>query len=358
MRRSGSIRRRFARLAGVAPLLVALGCPAAPLPEDPYVAEVTRAAREERANRYAEAANAYEHAATLTSDEMVARTAEYRAAQAAERAGELDRALAMYLALADEHPGTTEAGRGLYDAAMLTHELGRDDDAIGLFRRMIREEPDAALTEVAVRRLVQIYTEGERLPELERVLGEEIAAGGDREVVAVLYYFRAQVRADLDRPREACADLESGLERCAYPYCSFWDDLPWQGARIARAAGDYAKAIEWLDRLLATKEECWFNGSYYSAYYDDAQRMKAEILRDDLNEPEEAAKAFLELEDFTDSLLRDDGVYEAALVYLDRLSDAARGCAALRDLLENYPDSNHRTAAEERLARPPCTGSR
>jgi tetratricopeptide (TPR) repeat protein len=357
MRRSGAIHRRCALLAGGATILVALGCPSAPLPEDPYVAEVTRAAREERADRYAEAANAYERAATLTSDEAVARTAEYRAAQAAERAGEPDRALAMYLALADEHPGTAEAGRGLYDAAMLTYRLGREEEAIGLFRRTMRQAPDAPLTEFAVRRMVQLYRDGERLSELERVLGEEIAAGSDPDVVALLYLSLAQLHADLDRPREAYVDLENGLEGCTYPYCAFWDDLPWLGARIARTAADYAKAIEFLDRLLATKEECWIMGGYYSAYYDDAQKMKAEILRDDLGEPEEAAEAFLELEDFTESVLRDDGVYEAALLYLDRLDEAERGCSALRDLLDDYPDSNRRTAAEERLARPPCAGS-
>ncbi|MBI5499441.1 MAG: tetratricopeptide repeat protein [Deltaproteobacteria bacterium] len=353
-RRARDSRTRLLVLVLATAAALALpACPAAPLPEDPYVAEVTRAARAERADRHAEAATAYAQAATLTEDEAVARTALYRAAQATEQAGDLETARELYLDLADRFPGTPEAGRGLYDAARLSRTLGRDDDAIDLWLRLIRREPQCALSDMAVRRLYQTHAEHEDLGTFDALATAELATSLERppDLLAALYLFRARARADLDRPREAYADIEAGLAGCAYPSCCYWDDLPWLGAQVASDSGDHRRTIEWLDRLLQWKEECWFNGSYYSAYYDNAQRWKAEILRDDLQEPGAAAEAFLELEHFTDSVLRDDGLYEAARLFLERLDEPSRGCAALRELLDEFPDSNRRRAAEELLAR-------
>ena len=333
------------------------GCPAAPLPEDQYVIEVTRAARDERANRYGEASEGYERAAGSTADPAVARTAAYRAALAADQAGDGERALRLYLALADESPGTQEAGRALYDAGRLAERSGRVDEAIGHWRRLLREEPGSPMAEVAVRRLYQAFEERGELPAFGELVGEELGRGEERDVdlVSALRLYGGRGLAALGRPGEAQAELERGLERCTYPYCVFWDDLPWEGARIAREAGDARGAIEWIDRLLFWKEECWFfNGSFYSAYFDDAQRLKAELLRDELDDPAGAAAAFLELEGFTDSVQRDDGLFEAAELFLGRLGESERGCALLRELLEEYPDSNRRRAAEERLGRPPC----
>jgi tetratricopeptide (TPR) repeat protein len=340
------------RAGALAALLFLAGCPAAPLPEDPYVAEVTRAARAERADRHGEAAEAYAQAATLTQDPEVALTALYRAAQATERAGDIEAALAMYVDLADRFPGTQEGGRGLYDAARLSRALGRDDQAVALWLRQIRAEPGSALADMAVRRLYQTHADHEDWAGFDELVTAELAEDRQRpaDLQAALFLFRARARADLDRPREAYADLTAGLEGCAYPFCCYWDDLPWLGAQIALDEGEYRLAIEWLDELLQWKEECWFTGSYYSTYYDDAQRLKAELLRDELGEPEEAAAAFLELENFADSTLRDDGLLEAARLFLERLGDPGRACDLLEELLEEYPDSNQRRAAEELLA--------
>lgn len=333
------------------------GCPASPLPEDEYVREVAGAGRAERANRYGEASEGYERAAERTADEAVARSALYRAAITADQAGEAERAMALYLSVAERWPGTQDAGRALYDAGRLAQRSGREDEAIGLWRRLIRDEPASAMSEVAVRRLYQAYEDRGDLEGFAALVEEELDRGLDRDVdlVAALRLYRARAWAALDRPREAYADLESGLERCPYPYCVFWDDLPWEGARIARDRGEWQRAVEWIDRLLFWKEECWFfNGSFYSAYFDDAQRLKAELLRDELGDAAGAAEAFLDLEEFTDSVLRDDGLFEAAKLYLGPLADPERGCALLRRLIEDYPDSNHRRAARELSARPPC----
>lgn len=333
------------------------GCPASPLPEDEYVREAAAAGRLERSNRYGEASEAYERAAGRTADEAVARSALYRAAITADQAGEADRAMGLYLSVAERWPGTQDAGRALYDAGRLAERSGREDEAIGLWRRLIRDEPSSAMAEVAVRRLYQAYEDRGDLAGFGALVEEELGRGMDRDadLVAALLLYRARSRAALDRPREAYADLDLALERCTYPYCVFWDDLPWEGARIARDAGEWELAIDWIDRLLYWKEECWFfNGSFYSAYFDDAQRLKAELLRDELGDAAGAAEAFLDLEEFTDSVLRDDGLFEAAKLYLGPLEDSGRGCGLLRDLLEEYPDSNHRRAAGEMLGRPPC----
>jgi tetratricopeptide (TPR) repeat protein len=263
----------------------------------------------------------------------------------------------LYLAVADGAPGTQDAGRALHDAGRLAERLGRSDEAIALWRRLIRDEPSSAMAEVAVRRLQQAFGDRGDAAGFEAMVGEELGRGLDRDVdlVSALLLYRARTRAGQGRPGEAYLDLELALERCSYPYCVWWDDLPWEGAKIARDAGDFARAIEWIDRLQFWKEECWFfNGSFYSAYFDDAQRLKAELLRDELGDPEGSAQAFLDLEEFTDSTMSDDGLFEAAVLFLGPLGEADRGCETLRDLLAEYPDSNRRRAAEERLGQPPC----
>lgn len=339
-------------------VLSVAGCSAAPLPEDAYAAAVTAAARAERADRFAEAADFYERAAGLTSDGMIARTALYRSAQAAQRAGQYDRALAGFFDLADRWPGTPEAGRGLYDAAQLLRRLGREEDAVDVFVRLIRREPGSAMTSVGVRRLLQIFEDRDDLAALDRILTAELEAATDREVRVVLRYFRALGRADENRVDDALADLEAAGAECEYPDCSYWDDLPWRAAHVCRAARRFSCALDYLDRMLDLREESWLNGSYYSNFYDDAQYLKGEILRADLGRPEEAAAVFLELEDFTDSTMCDDGLWAAALIYLDDLDDADRGCDILRDLMEDYPDSNLRRRAAARLDVAPCAGQR
>ena len=265
MPRAAPRRLRLLRLAppALAALIALAGCPAAPLPEDPYVAEITRAARAERADRHTEAAEAYANAATLTQDQRVALTALYRAAQATEQAGDLEEALAMYIDLADRFPGTQEAGRCLYDAARLSRTLGRDDDAIALWLRQIRQEPDSALGDMAVRRLYQTYGDREDEAGFDALIAGELAAATERPVdlQAALYLFRARERADAGRDDDAYADIEAGLQGCLYPFCCYWDDLPWLGSQIALDAGEYRRAIAWLDRLLQWKEECWLKKS-------------------------------------------------------------------------------------------------
>ncbi len=330
-------------------------CGAAPLPESAYVAAVTEAAAAERADRHAEAAAAYERAAGLTQDAVVARTALYRAAQAAERAGLRDRALAALLDIADRFPGAPEAGRALHDAARILRRAGDDDGAEALLVRLIRAEPRSSATSVGIRRLARIYGDRGDDEGLDVVLSREIAATTDRETRVVLLYHRALCRHGSGRIDDALADLDAAATDCPYPECSYWDDIPWQAATICRGAGRFDRALLYLDALLALREEAWLNGSYYSIFHDDAQRAKAEILRDEMGKPEEAARAFLELEEFRDSVMRDDGLFAAAAIYLDVMGDPDRGCGALRDLLERYPDSNLRRRASERLGAAPCS---
>lgn len=357
---AGTDRRRAKRTRGAAALavlwLATTACPVAPLPEDAYVEAVRQAARDERSNRYAAAADGYERAATLTGNAMVARTALYRAGQSAERAGESERALAIFARLADESPGTPEAGRSLHDAGRLLLRLGREEEATARWVRLVRQEPGNALVEVALRRLLHLFADRGETERLEGLLGTLLEEAGEHPVQVGLRYFRAQARASLGRIDEALADIDAGRAACPYPDCSFWDDLPWEGAEIARAAGRPGAAVAYLEALQSFREEAWFTGSYYSIYFDDARVLEAEIRLEDLQDPAGAAAAFLDLRRVRDTTLADDGLFRAAELFLDRLDQPERGCDLLRELLEDYPESNRRSAAGDRLGRPPCGG--
>lgn len=317
--------------------------------------QVTAAARAERGDRHAEASALYEAGAAETADPAVARTALYRAAQAAERAGEAERALGIYRELYEGSPGTPEAGRALYDAGRLLQRTGREADGRALLWRLVRQEPACAVVEVGMRRLYQAYGDDGALASYEAALGAELAAAGDHPVGVGLLYFRAHARNDLGRVDDALADLEEAHRRCPYPDCSFWDDVLWVAAQFALDADRPAAALAYLDRLLHCREEGWFfTGTFYSVFYDDAQILKGEILLDRLDDPEGAAAAFLGARDMSDSVLRDDGLFRAARVHIERLGDAERGCGMLRELLTAYPDSNRTRETNRLLARPPC----
>jgi TolA-binding protein len=95
-----------------------------------------------------------------------------------------------------------------------------------------------------------------------------------------------------------------------------------------------------LQVILDSRRDALITGSYNSIWLDDAQLLAGQILLDDLHEPARAAEAFrLLADDYPESVLKDDGLYELARAEVARKNTAA-ACAALARLERTYPDSN------------------
>src|SRR5262249_16474756 len=89
-------------------------------------------------------------------------------------------------------------------------------------------------------------------------------------------------------------DALAGLDRIvvAHPASPFRDDALFEGAELARRAGDPEGAARRLRALLATRESSWIVGSYNSPHMPAAQLELGRILRDDLHRPADAIAAF------------------------------------------------------------------
>ena len=145
------------------------------------------------------------------------------------------------------------------------------------------------------------------------------------------------------------------VEAVPYPDNSHWDDGHLALARVQRLAGRPQEALASLARMLAVREVSWGNGSYAAPRFDVGALLAAEILRDDLHEPEAAADAFHRVfTEHTTSLLRDNALWEEAA--LRREHDPVGACRVWRTLVAEFPCERFASRAVAALAG--CSGER
>jgi tetratricopeptide (TPR) repeat protein len=119
------------------------------------------------------------------------------------------------------------------------------------------------------------------------------------------------------------------------------DDSLWHGARLARATGDPEGAAARLRKLLSRREVAFGAGSYFSVWLDDANLELGRILRKDLARYDEAIKVLGKLpEDYPDSTLHDDALFESALSYSES-GRHSQACERLAELRKRFPDSKY-----------------
>jgi tetratricopeptide (TPR) repeat protein len=257
-------------------------------------------------------------------------------------------------ALAAETPAS--AARATLRSGQLRLDRG---DEVGAYQRLwavVTSWPDEAFAADA---LVVLLRDGRaRDPvQLYQVLAQLEARIGDTEIGDNLLWAMADLaeheQKDLERARGHLDRLlathqKSGLR----------DEALWHGARLSRALGDPAGAVERLRALVATREVSWGAGSYFSVWLDDGQLELGRVLRDDLRKPAEALEAFEKLpRDYPASILVDDALWERA-VTLERMGQAARACAVLAELHAKHPDSRWELEeAPKKRASLACRGS-
>jgi tetratricopeptide (TPR) repeat protein len=138
-----------------------------------------------------------------------------------------------------------------------------------------------------------------------------------------------------------------------YPRSGLRDDALWRSAHLLREAGKPQDALRRLQVILDSRRDALITGSYNSIWLDDAQLLKGQILLDDLHDAARAAESFRILaDDFPESVLKDDGLYELARALKDK--EPAAACAALARLLKTHPDSNRTRQAKTLAAELTC----
>jgi tetratricopeptide (TPR) repeat protein len=271
-------------------------------------------------------------------------------AELLERAGRVAEAAQAYEGAASKLAGDpTAASTATYRAGRLRLELGEDARAYELLWRVVTHFPDEAHAADALR---LVLVDGRRRDprQLYEVLSGLVTPLARTGIADSLLYAMADLAEhDLGEPRAALAMLDKIV--ASYPESGLRDDAWWHGARLARERGDAPGAARRLRALLDTREVSRIVGSYFSVWLDDAQLALGRILRDDLGELRGAVAAFARLsKDYPDSVLIDDARWEIARTWA-QAGDSARVCAALDRLGRAHPDSRYELSEAPALRR-------
>lgn len=328
------------------------GC-VAPVATDAYIADYRIAHQLERDNHPTEAAAAYAKAAAVASRPRTKWQAAYRQARQLEISGEREKALNLYLEIANTDPGGEMASRCLYYAGRMAFEDGDLDTGLERMRRVMGEYHYKGLAPQAVRRSVQNLKENRGVEaaieflrvEDQRLTGTDV---GD----AILYHW-ARLEEERGDWQKALERYERLGELYTYPHSSLYDDAMYEAGQLALDHGEPKRALGYLEALVTWREDSIPTGTYYTAWTDDSQLLVGKIHLEHLNDPRAAAKAFEVLSTFPDSTLADDGLWWAAKAYFD-LGNTRKACTSLRRLLEEFEYSNKQRQARERFRKAGC----
>lgn len=329
-------------------VLLSTGC-ARPRPAA-FTEAAARASRAAHAGRHDEAAAWWDEAAPLADRDRDADDARYRAADALLRAGEADRALEGFDALARDARHAPIAARASLEAALLRLQRDRGDDrarAVASLDALIVAHPQGGAGRRALDHRLRLFDE----------------ARDDRGAVAWLRAMRDDARlrdTDLDpavahllatrlaaagQRDEATRLWQDLFSRRGFGNNPHWDDGHLALARARLAAGDPRGAVAALDALFAPWTTSWFVGSYTGPRMPEAAMLRARIYRDELRELDRAAEAYrFVFERLTHSVLRDDALAECAAMLESTSPEAS--CALWRRLFAELPCSPRARRAE------------
>jgi tetratricopeptide (TPR) repeat protein len=331
------------------PLLLALasglaGCSGAPLATDFELAHARERARDDEGALavYRQVHAGCEAGRKRPHDDCA--LAVVREAQLEEKLGRPRDAYQAWLAAAQLSEDRRKIARALSRAAELADEELHDEAAaLAHARRAVREFPDEVPSDDALRLLVKL---GKRSD--PRALASELDAlwpkVKDADLGDNVLFERAELaRTVLGDPASAVRFYDQLA--ATYRRSPLRDDALWRAAGVEREAGHPQAAVKHLQALLDTRRDAYITGSYNSEFLDDAELMMGRVWLDDLHDVGQAIAHFSALaDDYPESTLRDDALYELARAELARKNTPA-ACARLARLDREFPDSNRRRQA-------------
>jgi hypothetical protein len=245
-----------------------------------------------------------------------------------------------------------KSARALARAAELAdEELHDSSSARTIAWQAVSQFPDEVPSDDALHLIVKLGKRGDPralAAELEQLFPRvEKTDLGDN----VLFELAELYRTTLDDPGAAVRTYDRLAS--TYARSSLRDDALWRAAQVERAQHQPDAALKHLRALLATRRDAYITGSYNSEFLDDAELLSGQIYLEDLHDVPHAIEHFqLLADDYPESILRDDALYELARATLQRHAppgdaDRAQACAALLRVEKEFPDGNRIRASRE-----------
>lgn len=271
----------------------------------------------------------------------------FRIAQTLRRLRRYLRARNAFLRIARDFPRRPKAPRSRYEAArLLERRLGKPAQARAELKAILRRYPRSDASRRALWRLARSLAR--RDPHRAIAFLKGIYRHHRRSLGALAAYLAAGLYAvRLKAPDRAVGLYELIARR--FPKHALRDDALWHAATLLCKMKHYRRALHHLRQLTATRREAWLIGSYNSNYLDRAALKIARIYLDDLSDPARGAAALRRfITTYPHSLRRIQArkLYVGALLRLGRRDDAETAFAELKRL---FPDSRYTRQAEALL---------
>lgn len=338
------------RWALVGFLALAAGCPLtiSKPDSDPFMDAMADADRHAHHGRLDEANEAYARAAQLAGRRVDRDEALYRQSRVLRDQERYAEAVEVLDVIAHTVPASRRTARAIYDASVIRdEELGQTDQAIEGYERIMRQfAAEGPAGRALFYRLRQF--EGKTTEELAYVR-EMYPQLQDTPLGDDLLMREAEILLEKGDREGGRAALERLVRAHPYPQGHRWDDAMWKLADLDEEDGRPERAIARLDAIASRNEVTTIPGSYTLPSFPRAAIRIARIYRDRLGDRSKAASAYRRMmREFPNSSLRDDAMVELGELYLDD-GEAPRGCAILRDAVEEYEVGSARRRAAERV---------
>ena len=302
--------------------------------------------RAHAAGRHAEAAAEYERTAALSKKPRDRGRAESLAAAAYLKAGQVDRARAIFEKLAKANPENQYSAGAAFKLAELQ---AAEDPALGqrAFEQMFAAFPSNGLARRALTLALATREEKDGVAAVIQYL-DELSRGPLRksELGQNIAYSLAEASFRAGRTEGAYAQYVAVANEWPYPFGAFFDDALHKAAQIDVGRNEFARAIVLLERLLAEHETSSLMGSYHRPRMNAAALQVARIYEEKLRNRDKAREAYGRIYSlFTTGALRDDALWQQARLYRED-GDPSSACGRLSKLVNEFPDSRYVPCAE------------